>query len=269
MNTNLVLLSSLRRELLTLMNARWVATLLALACVGLSVALVVQQKRSDSQLQAANSKADQLSAELVRAELKLLEQMKVNSSLETNLAQRISEAAFFSNKLAFISAELAKLDADSKAASEKAKLEIASRDQRIQRLTDEKDALSTTMQELTTQIGSLQTKIVETQRALTSAQGDRDGLRKELQRLIAEKSALEKRFEDLSVVRAQVIRLRDEAYLARRMELIRKGLIDMDQKGAQLLQKGIHVNHPPGSQEPVNSDLDAEVKSSGKKSPNP
>jgi chromosome segregation ATPase len=247
------------------MNARWVAALLAVACVGLSVALVMQQKRSDSQLQAANSKADHLSAEVVRDELKLSEQMKVNSSLETNLAQRISEAAFFSNKLAFISAELAKLDADNRSAAEKAKEEIAARDQRIERLSQEKDAIATTLQELTAQIGSLQSKITETQRALASARGDRDALRQELQRLIQEKSALEKRFEDLTAVRAQLAKLREDAYLARRLELVRKGLIDMDRKGAQLLQKGIRPNHPSNSQEPIHSDLDAEIKAPEKK----
>ena len=43
---------------------------------------------------------------------------------------------------------------------------------------------------------------------------------------------------------AQIRKVREEAYVARRMEIIRKGVINFDQKGAMLLQLGIRRNVP-------------------------
>ena len=244
------------------MNARIFTVGMAAACVGLGAWLYKTREQAEAQRKADAAKADQLSAELVRAEMKLQEQVKVNASLETNLALRVAEVGLISNKLAFVATELSRTEGEAKAAMEKARQEIAAREKKIEGLEGEKDDLSRRMQELTSRIGSLQSQITDTERRLASSEGDREGLRKELRRLLAEKAALEQRFNDLAAVREQLRTLRDAAYVARRMEVIRNGVVGTDRKGAQLLQEGIRKATTPPAQTP-DASLEAEVKASG------
>ena len=221
------------------MSARVVAIFLGLACLGLGGGLYYVQDQATKERRAAAAASDQYKAELVRSETKLVEQLKVNASLETNLVRRVEEAGLISNKLGFITAELAKTEQEAKAAAEKARLEIEERQKRIEGLKGDKDELTAKLDELNGKIGGLQNQIRETERRLAASDGDREILKKELRRMLTEKADLEKRFADLSELKAQVSRLREEAYVARRMELIRKGVINFDQKGAVLLQQGI------------------------------
>ncbi|MEI6342928.1 MAG: hypothetical protein WCR07_13345 [Verrucomicrobiota bacterium] len=234
------------------------------ACLGLGAWLYQSKQQAADERKTQAAKADQLSAELVRSEMKLQEQVKVNASLETNLAQRVSELGLVSNKLAFVAQELSRTEGEAKAAMEKARQEIAAREKQIEGLAGEKDDLTRRMQDLTSRIGSLQSQIADTERRLASSEGDREALRKELRRLMAEKASLEQRFNDLAAVRDQLRALREAAYVARRMELIRNGVVGTDRKGAQLLQEGIRKPTPaPVSVPGLDSSLEVEVKASG------
>lgn len=244
------------------MSARVVAIFLALVCLGLGGGLYHVQDRAAKERKAAEAATDQYKAELVRSETKLAEQLKVNASLETNLVRRVEEVGLISNKLGFITAELAKTEQEAKDAAEKARLEIEERQKRIEGLKGDKDELTARLDELNGKIGGLQTQIRETERRLAASEGDREILKKELRRMLAEKADLEKRFADLSELKAQVSRLREEAYVARRMELIRKGVINFDQKGAMLLQQGIRRAAPTNG--PVEDGrLDVELRRDG------
>jgi len=95
-------------------------------------------------------------------------------------------------------------------------------------LNGEKDELTARLDETSLKIQGLRTQIAETERRLASSEGDREVLKKEL----------------------------------RRMEIIRKGGINFDQKGAMLLQSGIRRNvatNPP----PVDGRLNVELKPDG------
>ncbi|MFM7554148.1 MAG: hypothetical protein ACKPAH_02450, partial [Verrucomicrobiota bacterium] len=63
----------------------------------------------------------------------------------------------------------------------------------------------------------------------------------------AEKADLEKKFNDLAILREQVRKLKEELSIARRLEFIRRGLYGFEKKGAQLLQEGIRPKAPPAS----------------------
>jgi septal ring factor EnvC (AmiA/AmiB activator) len=85
----------------------------------------------------------------------------------------------------------------------------------------------------------LETRIGETERQLAAAQGDRDILMRELQRLQTEKAELERRFNDLVVLRDQMQRLQEDLAAdaerdALRLKLNRKRHL----KGAELLMRG-------------------------------
>ena len=79
---------------------------------------------------------------------------------------------------------------------------------------------------------------------------------------MAEKSELEKQFNDLAVLRAQVSKLKEELSVARRLEWIRQGLFaSTDEKGAQKLMQG-HAAAPVKASKP-SYDLNVEVSADG------
>jgi hypothetical protein len=103
------------------------------------------------------------------------------------------------------------------------------------------------MGELNGQIGGLENQIKITERKLAASEGDREALKKELKRLIAEKTDLEKKFNDLAILRDQVRKLKEELNIARRLDFIRRGLYGFDKKGAQLFQEGVRPKAAAGS----------------------
>lgn len=226
------------------MKSSVVAVLLALACIGVGAGWYVSHDKAEKNRLALESEKTRLSKDLVETTAKLTEQVRVNANLETNLTQRVEELNTFSNKWTFVSTTLAKTESEAKAAAESAKAEIEKRDKQISGLEGEKDDLTKKMGELTGQIGTLEGQIKETERKLAASEGDREALKKELRRLIAEKAELEKKFNDLAVLREQVRKLKEELSIARRLDFIRRGLYGFDKKGAQLINEGVRPPAP-------------------------
>jgi hypothetical protein len=108
-------------------------------------------------------------------------------------------------------------------------------------------------------------QIADTQKRLTTSEGDKAFLEKELQRLITEKAELERQFNDLTVLRAQVAKLKEELSIARRLDWIRNGLFaSSDQKGAQKLMQGLTPAATAQAKlAKPNYDLNVEVTSDG------
>jgi hypothetical protein len=108
----------------------------------------------------------------------------------------------------------------------------------------------------------LSTQISSTQRKLAASEGDRSFLEKELKRMIAEKGELERQFSDLTVLRAQVSKIKDDLATARRLETVRSGYFaNTDQKGGQRLIQA--ANPAPPRAAKTNYDLNVEVGSDG------
>jgi chromosome segregation ATPase len=224
------------------MNAKVLSILLVLACLGLGAALYVNnQQAQQAQVQAVQH-ITELSNQWVAAEGKLSEEKQVNAALNTQITQRTEEAGQLSNKWTSVAAALDKATADAKAAADAARSEIAKRDGRITELEGEKDDLTKKMDSLNADISGLNSQIKETQRKLAASEGDRAGLQKELKRLLAEKAELERKFNDLAVLREQVSKLREELAISHRLDFIRRGLyaFSPENKGGPLLQRGIH-----------------------------
>src|SRR5262249_44261228 len=87
----------------------------------------------------------------------------------------------------------------------------------------------------------------------------------QLQRLLGEKAELERKFNDLTVVRAQLRKLKQELVIARRLEWSRQGLLaNTEHKGASKLMQGAGAPRPPTSTTPAaNYDLNVEINSQG------
>jgi len=226
------------------MNSKTLTVLLAVGLAGLAAGWVYTSKQAAEERTMAFSRISSLSNELVQTTVQLTDQKSVNGRLNTDLSQRESELAAISNKWTTVTGELVKTEAEAKAASEAARAEIEKRNSRITELEGEKDELTHKMDGLTTQIGGLSNQIKETERRLSASEGDRNLLQKELKRLLAEKAELERKFNDLVLLREQVKKLKEELSIRTRLDFIRRGLYGYEKKGAQLLSEGIRSPGP-------------------------
>jgi len=252
------------------MKNRMGIIILTLACVGLAIALVVNQSNATkSQKKAESTIADQSNG-WVTAEGRLEEERKLTSSLTNDLAARVNDLTSLTNQIIETSNALAKTQDSLKAAQD----EVAKRDAQIADLETQNKQLDDKATDLSSSITNLQSQIDSTQKKLAASEGDKAFLEKELQRLVAEKAELERQFNDLKVLRTQVAKLKEEMNVSRRLAWIREGIFARDeQKGAQRLMENstpaFGSNSAPVTAQaqtrpkPGNYDLNVEVNSDG------
>src|SRR6266545_4356373 len=240
---------------LKIMKGKTGIVVLVVLCVALGVGLLVRHARAVDEQRKAEARIKQLSDDVVHTQDQLNEQNKLNDTMEKTLEAKATEAQGLSNRLETVTVTLEKTEQQAKAAAEQAKDEIAQRDAKIADLEGRNDDLTRKMTDLNTSITGLESQIDDTKKKLAASEGDREFLLKELKRLQTEKAELERKFNDLAVLRDQVRKLRDELSIARRLEWIRRGLYGSE-KGAEKLQKGL-----AGPQ--TNYDLNVEIKQSG------
>jgi chromosome segregation ATPase len=236
--------------------------LLILICLGLIVGLVVTKKQATDQHQQDTVQIDTISNNLTKANVALDDQKKVNVTLEKDMdtQKQTFEKSLteLTNNFTEVSANLAKTEANLRASEQ----EVKQRDTKIADLEAQNQLLDKRAVDLSNELTNLTTQIDDTKRKLAASEGDKAFLQKELHRLMGEKAELERQFNDLTVLRAQVAKLRAEHNIAQRLEWARQGLFaSADQKGAQKLMQGLV---PPKSeaQKPT-YDLNVEVSSDG------
>ncbi len=189
------------------------------------------------------------------------EQKKVNNSLETNLNVRAQQLDKLRVDVAALNTDLAKSRAETRTAQE----EIAKRDSQINSLESKNVDLTKNMGDLQTSIASLEKQINETERKLATSEGNRHDLLSDLKRLQDEKVTLEKQLNDLSFVRDQVRKLREELTVARRLDWIRRGIYSSStKKGAEALAEMKFKQDPEKpTTPPQGPGLEVEIKRSG------
>lgn len=239
------------------MNSKIVAILLTLLCVLLAAGLIYRHTTATKEKKQDVAVIVHYSNDWVETSKKLDEQKLVNLSLERDFATQAEELKNYSNNLATVSENYTKAQADAKTAAETAKEELHKRDVRIAELENERDGMTKRMTDLTSSISNLETQIADTQRKLEASEGDREFLLKELKRLQAEKTDLERQFNDLAQLREQVKRLRDELSVSRRLEWIRRGIYG-GLKGGELLRQGF-----ASTAARTNFNLDVEIRRDG------
>jgi chromosome segregation ATPase len=234
-------------------------------CLGFTIALVVSKKHAAKQQQQDAETNGALSNNLAVTNEKLEKKRQVNAELESDRTKQQAAYEEISNNLTKVSANLTKTSAElakTEVALKASQEETARRDAKIAELEAQNQALDKRALDLSTAITNLTAQIEETRRKLATSEGEKGFLEKELKRLMAEKSDLERQFNDLTVLRAQVAKLKEELTVARRLDWIRRGLFSSsDEKGAQrLIQK-------PAPAQPAapktNYDLNVEVSSDG------
>jgi chromosome segregation ATPase len=209
---------------------------LILVTLGLGVGLMMRHKQAVEVKKQDDEIKNVLSNRVEQTQAKLDEQEKLAMFLQTNLTIKAEELTVTSNSLNKIAADLVRTQKKMQEEAEAARLEIERRDAQISQLTAQTNQLTMKMDDLTSNIDKLSKLISDTERKLSASEGDREFLLKELKRLQAEKAELEKQFSDLSVLRTQISKLKEELSVARRLEWIRMGIYGMqDKKGAERL----------------------------------
>jgi chromosome segregation ATPase len=233
-----------------------VLIVLFVACVGLIIALVTTKKASAERLKKDTDAIIDFSNQLTTATANLNELRQVNLILTNDLASSRQDMLTFSNQFTEASGKLA----DTKTSLQDAQNQITNLNSRIIDLEAQNRVLDRRAAALTNAIAGLNAQIAGTQKKLAGAETNNAFLQKELQRQTAARAELESKFNNLSMVRAQVKKLRDDLFVARRLEWMREGTDPgSQQKGAQMLmQRTI-----PTNAQPPRFNLNVEISSDG------
>ena len=233
------------------MKARLGIVILVVLCVGLVIALVVGKKQADTQRKKDADTILDFSNQLTTASASLDELRQVNLVLTNDLDASRQAFMTFSNQYVATSALLSNTKTTLKAARD----QIADLEAQNQTLDGRAAGMSNT-------IANLSAQIIETQMKLVESETNNAFLENELKYQVAQKAELERKFNDLSQVRAQVRKLRDDLLVARRLEWTREGTNPAkQQKGAQLLMTRTGATN--GIIRPPGYNLNVEVGSEG------
>src|SRR5665213_2375150 len=233
--------------------------ILAAFCVGLAIALIATKKTADDQVKKTSDTILQFCNELSSANANLDDLRQVNLMLTNDLAANRQILVTVSNNLAEASGALTQ----AKVTLQTAQDEISNLNNRINDLEAQNQALDDRAARLTNSIAQLDSQIAATRQQLSSSQTNNALLAGELQKQMAQKAELERKFNNLQAVRAQVKKLRDELFEARRLEWMNAGYNSSTPvKGAELLvQRAPVPAHAATNASPY--DLNVEVGSDG------
>jgi chromosome segregation ATPase len=244
-----------------IMKIKMAIVILTVVCAGLAVALIAAKKTTSDQLKNNAAAILDISNQLVAANDHVNDLQQVNLVLTNNFIASQRQIAALSNGLTQASGALASAQATLQGNQD----QIANLNGRITDLETQNKVLDNRATALTNTIGALNGQIADTERKLADSETNNVFLEKELQQQIAQRAELERKFDDLNDVRAQVKRLRDELFVARRLQLMRNGA--NDQKGAQLLVQphtaAAVAAAAAAVKQPPHYDLNVEVGSDG------
>jgi len=241
------------------MKNRIGVVILVVVCVGLGIGLISVKRQSDTERAKDTDSIQNFSNKLVVAASQVDETKQVNAELRKDLDTERKSYSDLTNDYSQVKASLAQAETSLRTSEQ----EVAKRDVKIAELESQNLALDRRAQDLSLDITNLTAKIDDTQKKLLASEGDKSLLEKELKRMVAEKAELERQFNDLTVLRAQVAKLREEQMIARRMDWQARGVYAAaEQKGAQRLMTGLVAPSQARAQKP-NYDLNVEVTSDG------
>jgi septal ring factor EnvC (AmiA/AmiB activator) len=235
--------------------------ILAVVCVGLAIALFATKKQADDQRKTDDDHILDFSNQLVTASENLDDLRQVNLKLTNDLAMSQQQTLQLSNSFVTAATALSNSLASTKSSLAAAQDQIANLNGRITDLEAQNQVLDQRAAELTNTIASLTAQITDTTQKLVTSETNNIFLEKELQDQMAKKAELERKFNDIDDVRAQVKKLHDELFVARRLQFMRSGITD--QKGAQLLMQRIVPNTAASDKQSPHYDLNVEVGSDG------
>jgi chromosome segregation ATPase len=245
------------------MNNKFIVAVLAAVCVALLVGLIVIKNSGDTQHDKDVSSIVDFSNQVVSADQHIDSLNQVNLSLTNDLMLSQQQAEQLSNSLAMAAAAMATTKASLASLQDQVVTltnQVATLNSQVADLQAQNTELDQRAGELTNTIARLNAQIADTESKLAVATTNNAFLQSELEKQLAEKAELERKFNDLDTVRAQLRKLKDELYIARRMELNRYQ--NGNKKLGALLIQRTPLTTPTNKYLP-NYDLDVEVGSDG------
>jgi len=242
------------------MKTKMAIVILAVVCAGLAVALIAAKTTIHDQMDTRENAILDISNQLVAATDHVNGLQQVNLVLSNSFIASQRQVVALSNSLNGASSALASARATLQGAQD----QIANLNGRVTDLETQNKVLDDRAAELTNTIAALNAQIADTEQKLANSETNNVFLEKELQQQIAQRADLERKFDDLNALRAQVKKLRDEAFVARRLQLMRNGVTD--QKGAELLvqpRTAASMAAAAAANQPPHYDLNVEVGSDG------
>jgi DNA repair exonuclease SbcCD ATPase subunit len=239
------------------MKTKLVIVILAVAFVGLLIALFAMKQTSEKQFKKDTYAILDFSNQLVTARADLDELGQVNLKLTNDLTASHQETLDFSNRFAETSGTLA----GARASLQDAQGQITNLNQRITGLAAQNKELDQRSAALASAITSLNSQIADTQLQLADSQTNNVFLEKELQRQTSARIELESKFNNLTTVRTQVKKLKEDLLVARRLQWMHEGTdpsLQLAKGGQQLMQRP-----SPVLVRPPHYDLNVEVSSDG------
>jgi chromosome segregation ATPase len=237
------------------MKIKIVIVILALAVVGLAIALFAVKKQGEEQHATDVSSIVDFSNQVVNADLKINDLNQVNLMLTNDLAASQQQSLQLSNNLDVATAVIA----DGKAALANAQNQITNLDARISDLETQNQVLDQRANDLSNTIAQLNGQIEDTRAKLNTSETNNVFLQQELQKQMAEKAEIEHKFNDLDELRQQVKKIKTDLFMARRLQFMKND--NSQKKGSQLLmQRSVPVTKSPVA---PNYGLNVEVGSDG------
>jgi chromosome segregation ATPase len=239
------------------MKTKIAIVILAIVCAGLAVALVATRNQNDEQRKKDTDAILDFSNQLVAASENLDELRQVNLRLTNDLTVVEQQTSRLSNHLNEASSTLA----TTKASLQNAQEHISNLNGRITDLEAQNTVLDDRANALSNTIAALTAQIADTEKKLANSQTNNAFLEKELQQQIAQRTEMQRKFDDLNQLRVQIKKLRDELFVARRLQLERASATEL--KGAQLLVQRVASTNAATAKPPPRYDLNVEVGSDG------
>ena len=237
------------------MKIKILIVILAVICVGLGIGLFAVKKSGEEQHAADVSSIADFSNQVVNANLKITDLNQVNLMLTNDLTASQQQVVQFSNNLDAANATIA----EGKATIASAQNQITNLTTRISDLEAENKVLDQRANELTNTIAQLNVLIADTQSKLNASETNSIFLQQALEKQMAQKAEIEHKFNDLNELRQQVKKIKDDLFMARRLQFMKND--NSQKKGAQMLME----HSAPVTNQPAapNYGLNVEVGSDG------
>jgi chromosome segregation ATPase len=235
--------------------------ILAAVSIGLLIALLATKKAAEAQRISDEDHILNFSNQWVGANKQIDDLNQVNLVLTNNLAASRDAFVAVSNNLLETSNSLTQTQASLQNVQD----QVTNLNSRITDLEAQNKALDERAATLTNTIAMLDAQITETQQKLAISDTNNAFLTAQLQTQLALKAELEHKFADLDTVREQVKKLRDEAFVARRLQWIASGNNNNSTppKGAEMLMQHSSPSKITATNLPPHYDLNVEVGSDG------
>jgi chromosome segregation ATPase len=249
------------------MKIKVVIFVLVVACIGLAIALFTIKKQAEDQHAEDLHAIGQFSNDVISADAQLKEKDQVNLTLSNQLAVSQQQLAQTQEQMSQLSNSLLAANstlAETRTSLDTAKEAVTNLNARINDLEAQNKFLDEQASSLSNSLVRLTQQIEDTKNQLAVSETNASFLQGELQKQLAQKAELEHRFNDVDELRAQVKRLKDEMFVARRVQLMKNDV--GTKKGAQLLMMRTlpaPSATPPPKVPTSHYDLNVEIGSDG------